>query len=71
MGLHGTVRNPGPTAKRYQIVVDYVSQPGSTVLATTVLNVSSVPPKSSTGWTAVGAKGKSGVACVLRLAQSE
>lgn len=67
--LHGTVKNPGPAPKRFQIVVDFVSVPGSTVLATTVLNVPSVDPQRSAVWSAVGAKGKSGVNCLVRQAQ--
>lgn len=68
--LRGTVKNPGPGSKRFQIVVDYVSRVGSTVLATTVLNLPSVPARGTASWSAVGAKGKSNVNCVVRLAQS-
>jgi hypothetical protein len=68
--FHGTVKNPAPRPKRFQIVVDFVSHPGSTVLATTVLNFPSVAPHSTEAWSAVGAKGESGVSCVVRLAQS-
>jgi hypothetical protein len=68
--VHGTVVNPGPGSRKYQIVVDFVTHPGSTVVATTVVNVPTVAAGSSGTWSAVGAKGKTGVDCVVRLAQS-
>jgi hypothetical protein len=68
--LHGTVKNSAAVTKTFQIVVDFLSQPGSTVLATTVLTIGGVPPGRVRAWTALGAKGRSDVACVVRLAQS-
>ena len=68
--LDGVVRNPAKVEKKFQIVVDFVSQIGSTVLATTVLNVPLLAPGGTATWAAIGAKGKSGVNCVVRLAQS-
>jgi hypothetical protein len=68
--LHGTVKNPGPDTKSFQIVVDFVSRPGFTVLATNVVEVHQVPPGRTTAWTVIGAKGESGVTCIVRLAQS-
>lgn len=68
--LPGVVRNSAKVEKRFQIVVDFVSQKGSTVLATTVLNVPAVAPGRTAAWAATGAQGKAGVSCVVRLAQS-
>jgi hypothetical protein len=68
--LDGAVKNPANVAKRFQIVVDFVSRAGSTVLATTILNVPPVAPGATATWAATGAKGKSDVNCVVRLAQS-
>jgi hypothetical protein len=68
--LDGTVKNPSSAAKRFQIVVDFVSRAGSTVLATTILNVPPVAPGATASWAATGAKGKANVNCIIRLAQS-
>ncbi len=68
--LTGSVKNPGPVGKRFQVVVDFVSRAGSTVLATTVLDVPEVAPGARLTWSATGAKGKADVACVVRFAQS-
>ena len=68
--LAGNVKNPAHVGKRFQIVVDFVSRVGSTVLATTVLNIREVAPGATATWSATGAKGKSDVDCVVRLAQS-
>ena len=68
--LRGTVSNRASTAKSFQIVVDFVTNPGSTVLSSTVVNVSSVPPGSASHWSATGARGKTAVACIIRQAQT-
>jgi len=68
--LHGTVMNPTKSPASFEIVVDYVSQPNSTVLATTVVNVRAVAPGVTTAWSATGAKGQSAVACIVRQAQT-
>lgn len=68
--LRGTVANRASTVKSFQIVVDFVTSPGSTVLSTTVVNVSSVAPRSTAHWSAAGARGKTGVACIIRQAQT-
>ncbi len=66
----GTVRNPTSKATPFQIVVDFVTQPGGTVLSTTVVNVPSVHPGATATWTATGARGDGDVACIVRQAQS-
>ncbi len=68
--LHGTVKNSAKEPKRFQIVVDFVTHVGSTVLATTVLNVPTVAPGETASWAATGAQGKTDVDCLVRLAQS-
>jgi hypothetical protein len=68
--LKGTVKNPGTKTTSFEIVVDFVTQPGSTVLATTVVDVQSVASGASASWSAEGARGDSHVACIVRLAQT-
>jgi hypothetical protein len=68
--LRGTATNHGSNATGYQLVVDFVTKPGSTVLATVVVNVPTVQPGKTTNWSVAGAKGETNVACVLRLAQT-
>ncbi len=68
--LKGIVRNPGTKTTNFEIVVDFVTQPGSTVLATTVVDVQSVASGASANWSARGAPGDSHVACIVRLAQT-
>ena len=68
--LHGTVRNPTLGATTFQIVVDFVTRIGSTVLATTVVDVPSVAPGATVHWSTTGAHHASDVACVVRQAQT-
>jgi hypothetical protein len=67
--LKGTVTNPGTAATGFQIIVDFVTK-GDTVLATTEVNITYVAPKATANWSATGARGKSGINCILRLAQT-
>ena len=68
--LNGTVRNTAAKSRSFQIVVDFLTEPGSTILGTTVVNVPSVNPGTTANWSATGARGKSPVGCVVRLAQA-
>jgi hypothetical protein len=68
--LRGTVTNSSSTSKSFQIVVDFVTRPGSTVLSTTVVEVAAVGPHTTAHWSATGAAGKSDVACIVRQAQT-
>ena len=68
--LNGTVRNTAAKSRSFQIVVDFLTEPGSTILGTTVVNVPSVHPGTTANWSATGARGKSPVGCVVRLAQA-
>lgn len=68
--LHGTVRNRATTAKTFQIVVDFVTDPGSTVLSSVEVSLPGVGPKATAPWSVTGARGRSHVACVVRQAQA-
>ncbi len=68
--LKGTVTNPGTKATGFQIVVDFVSAKGDTVISTSEVNVPNVAPKASANWSATGAHGKPDVACLVRQAQT-
>jgi len=68
--LTGTVRNSATKAKTFQIVVDFVTEPGSTVLSSVEVNLPRVGPNVTAPWSATGARGRSHVACVVRQAQA-
>ena len=68
--LTGSVKNPAKTATGFRIVVDFVTKPGSTVLSSSEVTVASVNPGATVDWSATGAHGKSGVACIVRQAQT-
>jgi len=69
--LTGTVKNATAKATGFQIVVDFVTQPGGTVLATRVVNVAPVSVGATARWTASGAQGHTaGVGCIVRQAQT-
>jgi hypothetical protein len=65
----GTVHNGSRFHRRYELVIDYISQPGDTVLDTKVVHIAHVNPHQTVHWRAVGAPGEPKVACVLRFAQ--
>ncbi len=64
------MKNPTTAATGFQIVVDFVTKPGSTVLGTSEVNVANVAPGATASWTATGAQGKSDIGCIVRLAQT-
>ena len=66
----GSVHNATKHAKNFQLVVDFVTKPGSTVLTTSVVSIPAVGAGATTQWSVSGAAGKSNVACVLRQAQA-
>ena len=68
--LSGTVKNSSRSARTYQIVVDFVTQPGFTVLDTKIVTTASVGPGASLPWDATGAAGHKNVACVIRQVQA-
>jgi hypothetical protein len=68
--LRGTVTNSASSTRQYQIVVDFVTKPGGTVLATQEVTVPGVAPKQTKDWSASGAPGHSSVACLIRQVQA-
>ncbi len=68
--LKGSVKNSAKTARTFQIVVDFVTQPGDTVKDTKIVTTPSVAPGASRAWSATGAPGLSHLACVIRQVQA-
>jgi hypothetical protein len=67
--LQGAVRNSATFARSYQIVVDYVTVPGNTVIDTRIVTVPTLNPAASTTWSSSGAHGSAHVACIIRQVQ--
>jgi hypothetical protein len=65
----GTLSNKSAEQSSFQIVVDFATKTGDTVLSTTVVDLSKIPAGKTQKWTASGARGGSQVACLLRQAQ--
>jgi hypothetical protein len=68
--VSGTVTNKGSATKTFQLVVDFASVPGSTVLSSAVVTVPDVEEHATVRWSARGARGAAHVACLLRQAQA-
>lgn len=68
--LNGMVRNSTKAARTYQIVVDFVTQPGDTVLDTKIVTTTSVRPGASLAWSTRSVTGLTHVACVIRQVQA-
>lgn len=68
--LNGTITNFGKMLRTYQIVVDFVSQPGDTVLDTKIVTTPSVDPGAKLAWSATSTSGLTGAACVIRQVQA-
>jgi hypothetical protein len=64
------VKNSATTARTYQIVVDFVTQPGDTVLGTKIVTTASVNPGATQAWSATSTPGLTHVACVVRQVQA-
>jgi hypothetical protein len=65
--LSGTVTNPSSAKQGYSIVVDFITIPGDTVVATKLVTVSPIPPKATAHWSATGAApGAHNLNCVIR-----
>jgi hypothetical protein len=67
--MKGSVTNSAKKNRNYQIVVDFVTNPGNTVMDTQIINVRDVAPKATKSWTATGAQGKDHLGCVVRQVQ--
>jgi hypothetical protein len=68
--LSGTIKNSAPSARTYQIVVDFVTTSGNTVLDTKVITTGPVRPGAVKNWSAESTAGLTGVACVIRQVQA-
>ena len=68
--LNGEIKNSASVARTYQIVVDYVTDPGDTVLDTQILNTKSVKPGASLAWVTKSEPGLTHVSCVIRQVQA-
>ena len=68
--MKGSVVNSTANPHSYQIVVDFVTVPGSTVLSTSVVNVMHVHSGATAAWSTTGARGASRAACLIRQAQT-
>ncbi|ADP79330.1 hypothetical protein [Pseudofrankia inefficax] len=66
--LAGTVRNTAKSKRSYSIVVDFVTDKGSTVVDTRVVKVPGVEPGTSVPFSVAGAagRGRDALRCVLR-----
>jgi hypothetical protein len=63
------VRNSAAESRQYSIAVDFVTTPGSTVIATRVVDVGPVAPHESAQWsTPASGQGHSDLSCVIRQA---
>ena len=68
--LKGMLINPDPkNITSFSIVVDYVHEPGSTVLNTVIVNVPKVAPKKTVPWQSSWEYSGKSVSCVVRQAQ--
>jgi hypothetical protein len=66
----GSVHNSSRVLhRRYELVIDFISQPGDTVLDTKIVNIAHVNPHQTVRWRVIGAPGQPKVGCVLRFAQ--
>lgn len=66
----GTVHNSKSVSRDYQIVIDYITVPGDTVMSTETLELNGVGAGQTVDWTSHGANGLSNINCVVRFAQA-
>ncbi len=67
--LYGAVVNPTSKKTGFTIVVDFVTQPGDTVLDTQIVNVRPVAPHKMATWGAAWVNPAAAVGCVIRQAE--
>ena len=67
--LSGTVNNTTAKKAGFTIVVDYVTQPGGTVLDTKIVKVPAVAPNKSAPWGVAWVNSGADIGCVVRQAQ--
>lgn len=68
--LNGEIKNSATVGRTYQVVVDFVTVPGNTVLNTQVVTTASVKPGASLAWSAKSAPGLNHVSCIIRQVQA-
>jgi hypothetical protein len=66
----GTVKNGATSPKTFQLLVDFVSVPGSTILNSTAVTIQHVAARTTVPWSAGGGRGAQHTACLLRQAQA-
>ena len=67
--LQGMVRNSATSSRTYSIVVDFITNPGDTVMATRIVNVGPLVPNKSANWsTPAAGEGRANLNCVIRQA---
>ena len=64
--LSGGIVNSAKVARKYQIIVDYVTPTGGTVVDSATLEVAKVKPAQRYSWRLGGAKGVAHANCVIR-----
>jgi hypothetical protein len=68
--LAGTIKNSAKVSRSYQIVVDFVTLTGNTVLDTRVITTPPVRAGAVMNWSAKSTPGLPHVACVIRQVQA-
>ena len=67
--LQGMVRNSATSSRTYSIAVDFITNPGDTVMATRIVNVGPLVPNKSANWsTPAAGQGHANLNCVIRQA---
>lgn len=66
----GTVHNSSGNARDYQIVVDYITQPGDTVQSTQIVTTPTVQPGATINWKTSGSAPDPHTICVIRQVQA-
>jgi hypothetical protein len=67
--LQGMVRNSATSSRTYSIVVDFITNPGDTVMATRIVKVGPLAPNKSANWsTPAAGQGHANLNCVIRQA---
>jgi hypothetical protein len=66
----GKISNSAKVARSYQIVVDFITQPGDTVKATKVVGVKDVAAGATVPWSTSSSSGSSMLTCVIRQVQA-
>jgi hypothetical protein len=67
--LQGMARNSATSSRTYSIVVDFITNPGDTVMATRIVKVGPLAPHKSAKWsTPASGQGHVNLNCVIRQA---